>query len=241
MSIPGVWENELKISLMAVTALVPVLFLAGLAAGWAMIQERPEPDPPPETTISETVATVPEPPREDVPGEELSGLPRYPDSVRARYERAERHGLILTDVRYLVVGESPDTVRGFYRGVFRSQDWAESDADFSEGVWTFFVTHDEREATVEVEPYEPGVVEISIRLSEPKPRPAERSAPERAPDPAPTPAPDPAPAPAQNQYAPAPSPQYAPQTPYSPPPAPVYGGDDDYDDGGYEDDWGEDD
>jgi len=214
-----------------------ILFLAGLSAGWALVQREPEPRVSPETSPPPTtVVAAPLPPAEDVPGEDVSGLPRYPDSVRVGYERGERGGLVMIRARYLTT-EGLDAVRGFYRGVFQSEDWEEADTDFSEDEWTFYVTNGEREATVRISDLGPSV-ETSIELTEPPP---EESTPRSTPEPAPQPAPEPTPAP---QYAP-PAPQYAPPTP-APAPAPVPGGDfgdDDFDDddfGGDDDDFGDD-
>lgn len=73
--------------------LAPILFLAGLTAGWALVQREPEPQVSPETSPPPTTVAAPLPPAKDVPGEDLPGLPRYPDSVRVGYERGERDGL----------------------------------------------------------------------------------------------------------------------------------------------------
>ena len=216
-----------------------VLFLAGLTAGWALVQRQPEPQVSPETTSSPqtTAVAAPLPPEEDIPGEEVPGLPRYPGSVRVGYERGERDGLAVVRARYLTT-EDLDAVRGFYRGVFRSEGWAEADADFSGGEWTFHVTDDEREATVRISALGPSV-ETIIELSEPLPEePAPpRSTPQPAPsEAAPPPRQDPAPV-APPYTPPAPAPQYAP----APAPVPVPGddyGDDDY--GGGDDGFGDD-
>ncbi len=196
-----------------------VLFLAGLTAGWTLVQRQPEPQVSPETTTSRqtTVVAAPLPPEEDIPGEEIPGLPRYPDSVRVGYERGERDGLAVIRARYLTT-ENLDAVRGFYRGVFRSENWDETDAGFSEDAWTFHVTDGEREATVRISDLGPSV-EASIELTEPLPE--EAAPPRRAPNPDPEPAPS----------APPPPPQYAP-----PAPAPVPGDDFDDDDGFGDDD-----
>lgn len=246
-----------------------MLFMAGFAAAWTLTQRQPgasispETLPPQTTTSPGTTAAPPLPPEEDVPGEEVPGLPRYPDSVRVGYERAERSGLALIRARYLTT-ERLDTVRGFYRGVFRSEGWTEADADFSGGEWTFQVTDGEREATVRISTLGPSV-ETIIELSEPLPEETEKTAPVRSiPEPAPsepretaplpqydpapatppappqyTPAPAPAPVPAPVP-APAPAPAPAPVPAPVPAPAPVPG--DDFDDDDYgDDDFGGDD
>ena len=212
-----------------------VLFLAGLTAGLVLVQRPPEPRVSAEATSTfppppPTVPPAPLPPERDIPGEELPGLPRYPDSVRVGYERGERDGLAVIRARYLTT-ETLDTVRGFYRGVFRSEGWEEADAEFSEEEWTFHVTHGEREATVRISQLGPSV-EVGIELTEPLPEETR----ERTTRSTPAPAPDPAPAPA-------PVPQYVPPAPqYAPAPPPVVPGDDYYgdDDYGDDDDFGDD-
>lgn len=237
------WENKLKIHLTTVMALILVTSLTMLTVGWAMIQlQQPRslaPPPPPEASSPETTAavTAPLPPPEDVPGEEVPGLPRYPDSVRVGYERGDRGDLVVVRARYLST-EELDAVRGFYRGVFRSEGWTEADASFSAGEWTFHVTDDEREATVRISDLGPSV-ETVIELSEPAKTSPERSDPEPAPSqPPPPPRYDPTPA-TPPQYAPAPAPTPAPAPVPAPAPAPVPSddyGDDDYGDDDFGDD-----
>ena len=189
------------------------MFLAGLTAGWALVQREPEPRVSPETSPPPTTVAAPLPPAEDVPGEDLPGLPRYPDSVRVGYERGERYGLAVIRAKYLTT-EGLDAVRGFYRGVFHSEEWEEADAAFSEDGWCFYVTNGEREATVRIADLGSSV-EASIALSHPLPEVTtmRNSTPEPAP------------------------PQYTlPAQQYAPVPAPVP--DDDYYD---DDDFGDDD
>lgn len=207
-----------------------ILFLAGLSAGWALVQREPEPRLSSRTSAPPTTVAAPLPPAADVPGEDVPGLPRYPDSVRTGYERGERGGLVVIRARYLTT-EGLDAVRGFYRGVFQSEDWEEADADFSEDEWTFYVTNGEREATVRISDLGPSV-ETSIELTEPSP---EETPPRRTPEPEPEPAPVPAPQPAPQ---PVPAPQYTPPVP-APAPAPGYDFDED-DFGDDDDDFGDD-
>ena len=182
-------------------------------------------------------------------GEDISSLPRYPGSVRVEYELVEEDGLTTTSARYLTT-DNLDAVRGFYRGVFRSEEWTEADTDFSRGMWTFFVTDDQREATIKIKPHGSDV-EVDIEVSEPQPNeeitpePAPRPTPPQSstpsqtpvpavPAPASAPAPDPTPWPAP---APAPAPDPTPWPAPAPAPAPFPGDDfdDDFDDGGDDD------
>jgi hypothetical protein len=111
-------------------------------------------------------------PSEDVLGEDILGLPRYPDSVRTAYEREETGNLVETRVGYGATAPGLDAVREFYRDTFREEDWSVENAEFSEGTWTFLVTQDEREALVEFETRAEsrgGLVDIRVDLSEPPP------------------------------------------------------------------------
>ena len=196
-----------------------MLILSGFAVSWALSQRQQasqvSPETPTASSSPRTTVPAPLPPREDVPGEEVRGLPRYPGSVRVGYERGERDGLAVIRTRYLTT-EELDAVRGFYRGVFQSEGWIESDAAFSEDGWTFYLTDDGREATVRVSDLGPSV-ETNIELTEPLPE--EPAPPSSAPEPAPSEAPPP---PQQD-----PAPQYAP--------APYDDDDDDFGDDGFDD------
>ncbi len=143
-------------------------------------------------------------PSEDVPGKDVSDLPRYPDSVRVEYERKEIDALVLTRIRYLS-NEKLDAVRGFYRGVFRSGGWKVANVEFSEGEWTFLVVKGKREADIEIRFHDTGA-ETTMKLSVPKPlNQSDASPPKR--EVAPVPASSPAsvsPAPASVPPAPAP-------------------------------------
>jgi hypothetical protein len=242
-------EKELNTSRTIVALLALILILAGYLAGLVLNQQRPdritEVNSPGKTTLSEqTASRAPEPiariPSEDVPGDEISGLPRYPGSVRVEYERGQRDSLKVVRARYLT-RDGLDAVRGFYRGVFRAEEWKVANVEFSEGRWTFLVVHGEGESNIRIEPHGQDVTRVDIEFSEPLPEkePAPKERPQkREGDPAPQPA-TPTPTPAPQSAAPAPqtaSPAPAPQP--APAPAPGYdddGGDDFGDDGGGDD------
>ena len=204
----GAWffelqENELRTSLLTVAALTLIIILAGSAVGYTLIRLWPELPLVPGLVVgeeSQTLATPP--PSEDVPGEDIPGLPRYPGSVRDEYEREEADDLVVTNVGYVAAVSSLDTIREFYRDTFREEDWSVANAEFSEGRWSFLVTQDEREALVEFGTRtgsRGGLIEIRIELSEPPPEEdAEGSTSESESAPsnsATTPTPGPAPAP----------------------------------------------
>jgi hypothetical protein len=216
---------------------------------------------PENTTISKrTTASNTKPamslPAEDVPGKDVPDLPRYPRSVRVEYERKGQDRLVFTTVRYLSRAKL-DTIRGFYRGVFRAKNWTVANAEFSEGEWTFLVVHGHREAQVRIEPHGRGITRVDVVLSEslPKKKPASKQIPQkREASPAtqqpasvpssrsatPTPAPAPksaSPAPQSATPAPAPQPAAPARAPQAAPTPDDYEdeGDDIGDDGGGED------
>jgi hypothetical protein len=218
---PGAADEEKKLntSRVIVASLALILVLAGYLAGLALNHQRPERitevSSPDKTAPSErTASRAPEPvariPSEDVPGAEISGLPRYPGSVRVEYERGERNGLKVVRARYLT-RDGLDAVRGFYRGVFRAEGWKVANVEFSEDRWTFLVVHGEREANIMIEPHGRDVTRVDIEVSEPLPK--KEPAPPQTATPTPTPAPQSA-SPAPQSASPAPAPQPAPAPDY---------------------------
>jgi hypothetical protein len=235
-------EKELNTSRTIVALLALILILAGYLAGLVLNQQRPdritEVNSPGKTTLSEqTASRAPEPiariPSEDVPGDEISGLPRYPGSVRVEYERGQRDSLKVVRARYLT-RDGLDAVRGFYRGVFRAEEWKVANVEFSEGRWTFLVVHGGREAEVRIEPHNRDVTRVDVEWSEPLPK--KESAPQKQ-ESSPAPRePEPSQHATPQTPAPASTPQPASPAPQSASPAP----DDGYYEGEDRDDLGDD-
>lgn len=231
--------------------LVPTLVVAGFIAGWLLNSQRPERftelgsqgrTAPSEQTSARPQEPAVRIPSEDVPGGEISFLPRYPGSVRLEYERAQQDGLKIIRVKYLTRDEL-DAVRTFYRGVFRSREWQVANVEFSDGRWTFLVVHDEREANIIIERHGRDAARVDIEFSEPLPQrePAPDERPQiREDDPAPREPVSPQPATPAPQSA-SPAPQSASPAPQTASPAPDYDDDagEDWDDLG--DDGGGDD
>lgn len=109
-------------------ALILALLMTGFTVGWTLavrdewamagggrIEEASRPKQP---LLAEKVAV----PAQDVPGKDISGLPRYPGSVRVSYAREDLEGVVWIEARY-VTSTEPDAVREFYRDVFRSEGW----------------------------------------------------------------------------------------------------------------------
>jgi hypothetical protein len=178
---------------LGVLASALMLALVGFGLGWCLSGQQIanlEEGPSSPSAISNTT-TKPDAslPKADVPGEDFSDLPRYPGSVRTKYERhVSKVGLVLVDTEYVASARLSD-VREFYRGVFRSEGWTVASLDVSEGEWDFLVTKGAREAVIEIEIRE-GLVETEIEVSEPqKEKPIQRdsASPQRPEQPTPAP------------------------------------------------------
>jgi hypothetical protein len=185
----------LKSTLFVLGVLASALMLAlvGFGLGWflsgqqiANLEEGPSSPSAISNTTTKPDASLP---KADVPGEDFSDLPRYPGSVRTKYERhVSKVGLVLVDTEYVASARLSD-VREFYRGVFRSEGWTVASLDVSEGEWDFLVTKGAREAVIEIEIRE-GLVETEIEMSEPqKEKPIQRdsASPQRPEQPTPAP------------------------------------------------------
>ena len=234
------------------------MILAAIGTSWVLTRQQSGSVMRPENATAVSERTTPSDtkpeislPADDVPGKDISDLPRYPGSVRVEYERKVQDPLVFTRIRYLSRARL-DVIRGFYRGVFRAEGWKVANVEFSGGEWTFLVVRGEREAEVRIEPHSRGVtrvdIELSVPLPEKKPAPKEspqqREAPPATQEPAPHPSSQsatPTPAPALQSASPAPqSPAPAPQ-PAAPAPQPAPTPDD-YEEGGddHENDRGDD-
>lgn len=153
------WRVRVPVAL----GLVLLLLAAGYLVGSAISEEDrdfrisarldPEPRDPPQI------------PAADVSGEELLALPRYPQSVRADYQRGRRDDLVVTRASY-VARDELEAVRAFYRDVFRQQGWFVADTTYTEDNWRFLLLGDDIEAVVELSGFDE-VVEIQLELIEP--------------------------------------------------------------------------
>jgi hypothetical protein len=175
----------------------------------------PSPSPVADSTPdnSSTIAAhVAELPGDDVLGEDLDGLPRYPHSVRVFFDRTEGEQATVISAEYLARA-SRDRVRAFYRAVFTAHSWTVADMSFAYDQWRFIVVREDgSEASLELG-QRAGLVEIDLQLTRPMPPAASASAapaPPVAPPLVVRPPPSPPPAPA---HAPG-----AAQPPTEPPP-----------------------
>lgn len=156
---------------LGVIASALMLALVGFGIGWFLsgqqISNLEEGQSSPSAISNTTTKPDASLPKADVPGEDFSDLPRYPSSVRIKYERrVSKVGLVLVDTEYVASARLAD-VREFYRGVFRSEGWTVASLDVSEGEWDFLVTKGDREAVIEIE-IRRGLVETEIEVSEPQ-------------------------------------------------------------------------
>jgi len=129
------------------------------------------------TTSSPTPSpsASPELPDEDVVGEDLLALPRFPGSVRTDYEVAldEHYRLIVTE--YLAAAEI-DEVLAYYQGVIATQGWERADIGFADGEWSYALVDGQTLALIEIEDAD-GLIEIDLQISEPIAAPTEPAAP----------------------------------------------------------------
>ncbi|MGH3089714.1 MAG: hypothetical protein ACRDSJ_20705 [Rubrobacteraceae bacterium] len=155
-----------------------MLIPAGFAAAWILTRQEVDTSlkisPPPEMPQHAPKLAMPE---EDVSGEEVNGLPRYPGSARVEYEEETRDGLLATRAKYLA-DAGLDEVREFYRQTFRSGGWSVADLDFSTEEINFFVIDGDREARLDIRSRGEGLTEIEIAAIQPPPD----ETPDRKPD-----------------------------------------------------------
>jgi hypothetical protein len=71
-------------------------------------------------------------PSEDLPGEDISGIQRYPDAVRVKYESHLLGDERVTEVGYLAEGEVGDAEE-FYEPRLDEDGWALQGSDFDAG------------------------------------------------------------------------------------------------------------
>jgi hypothetical protein len=173
--------------MVAILAIAVVVggFSAGRLIGQLAAGER---SPQPVPTIAPSPVLLPD---EDVPGRDVSGLRRYPGSVRTAYGRGADDESVRIAASYLVLA-GRNEVRAFYVDAFHADGWEIVDLGFSSGTWTFVLERPPRQATVEISSR--GEL-TAIHLEVTRPLPEETPEPTPEPTPRPTPAPPPPPPP----------------------------------------------
>ena len=195
--------DAIRLSRVTLALLIIVVMVGGVLLGsavTAMVAPTPTPTPTPAATPSDAAI-----PTDDVAGEDLERLPRYPGSVRTEYEVSIDDRYRLTAVEYFA-DATIDEVRLFYQGVIEEHGWERADIQYSGGEWTYVLVDGSVEALIEIEVTR-GNVEIDLQVS----------APIASPSPSPSESPSPTPEPTR-------------PPPAAPPPAPPPGDDDDDDD-----------
>ena len=201
--------DAIRLSRVTLALLIIVVMIGGVLLGsavTAMVAPTSTPAPTPTPAVTPSGAAIP---MDDVAGEDLERLPRYPGSVRTDHEISIDDRYRLTAVEYFA-DATVDEVRLFYQGVIEEHAWERADIQYAGGEWTYVLVDGSTEALIEIEVTR-GYVEIDLQLSAPIASPSPGS--DRSPTPQPTRAPA-----------------------ASPPPAPPPSDDDDDDDGGDDDD-----
>jgi hypothetical protein len=189
---PGVMD-AIRLSRVTLALLIIVVMVGGVLLGsavTAMVAPTPTPMPTPTPAVPPSAAAIP---TDDVAGEDLERLPRYPGSVRTEYELSIDDRYRLTAVEYFA-DATIDEVRLFYQGVIDEHGWERADIQYSGGEWTYVLVDGSVEALVEIEVTR-GHVEIDLQVSAPiappsgtpSPTPEPTRAPQATPPPAPPP------------------------------------------------------
>ena len=179
--------SRVMIAILAVAILVGG-FSAGRLIGQLLAADGARTQPTP--TASAVGAAVPD---QDQPGRDISGLPRFPGSVRTAYARQATDVVTVTTAAYAVRASRND-VRTFYLQVFTDAGWDVADLGFSLGTWTFVVERPSRQATVEITGRgETVLILLAVSRTLPAPTPEPTPEPTQRPTPAPPPPPPPPP------------------------------------------------
>lgn len=181
---------RVTLALVVAAVLACGLVLGGMAVSLRSVApvQSPAADSPPVSPASPS-STLPS---EDVTGEDLERLPRYPGSVRSAHEIVREDRFTLTASEYRA-SASVDDVRTFYQGVIVEHGWERADINFDHGEWSYVLVDGSVEALIEIEEFG-GLVEIDLQVSEPLATPTEPQ-PTLVPTVAPTSAPPPPPPP----------------------------------------------
>lgn len=154
----------LRISRAVVAVAALALLLGGFAAGSVLTALRPT-DLQPRSEAGAGGETDFALPVEDVNGNDLARLPRYPGSFRTEYSIRDGEVARRVSIEYLVSAPIGD-VRVFYRTMFGEHDWTVADQSLDFGEWVYVLVDDVNEAIVEIES-RGRVTEIDIDLTTP--------------------------------------------------------------------------
>lgn len=110
-------------------------------------------------------------PSEDLPGEDLPGMQRYPGAVRVKYESHLLGDERVTEAGYLAQGEVGAAAE-FYEPKLDENGWVFQGSDFDAGERVLLARRGEAELLVELE-QQSELVEIEIEISETLPNPVQ--------------------------------------------------------------------
>ncbi len=142
-------------------ALALVSFAAGRLTTLAQMSRSASASAP---TVSPT-PPIAELPPEEVSGEDVPDLPRYPGSTRVEFRRTVHADVTVTESEY-VVDDEIDEIRDFFRNFLYANGWTITDFDFSAGEWTIVAIAGEREVVLEIES-RGSLAEYEVKLTEP--------------------------------------------------------------------------
>ncbi len=145
-------RTQLMIAAIITAPAVVIGFLAGLSLGLPGI--------PPE------IPPVDAAPVADLPGEDVPGLPRYPDAVRVKYENHLLGDARVWEVGYFAEGRVREVAR-FYRQRLDERGWAFEGSHLYAGELALRARRDKVEMVVEIGQQDE-MVEIEMELYEPR-------------------------------------------------------------------------
>jgi hypothetical protein len=156
---PPLQETEVRTPLAIAAVLFGVALLIVFVTGYSLGLNRAEQVGSPELGPIEAL------PSEDVSGEEVAGLRRYPGAVRVKYESHLLGDQRVSEAGYLVEGSDLD-VKLYYERELSEDGWSLEGEDFDEGELVLRARRGEEELLVELEQRDE-LVEIELELHEP--------------------------------------------------------------------------
>jgi hypothetical protein len=131
-----------------------IIFVAGFSLGFSRTDRVGSPE-------LESIDAVPS---EDLPGEDVPGMRRYPGAVRVKYESHLLGDERVSEAGFLAEG-GVDDAQEFYEARLDENGWALQGSDFDAGERVLRASRGEAELLVELE-QEDELVEIEMELSE---------------------------------------------------------------------------
>ena len=173
--------DAIRLSRAALALLILVVLVGGVVLGSAVSALMAPPQAVPASVASQSPASpsTVAPPREDVAGDDVARLPRFPGSVRTEYDVNRDGRFRLIAVEYFA-DDRLDNVRAFYQDMIELHGWQRADITYAGGEWTYLLVDGSTNALVELEVTR-GLIEIDIQVSDPTSDRGEESTPAPAP------------------------------------------------------------